>query len=107
MAIIYDLSTLDVLSSGRRWIRSLETVPDSYEGSGIPTWLNWDMAPPLPQGDAFGLAMFGAGFDICVDLLGVQQQTGWAGRWRFDARDAGSYRELGREVAAQLGLLRG
>ena len=65
------------------------------------------MAPPLPQGDAFGLAMFGAGFDICVDLLGVQQQTGWAGRWRFDARDASSYHELGREVAAQLGLLRG
>ena len=53
------------------------------------------------------LAIFGAGFDICVDLLGVQQQTGWAGRWRFDARDASSYHELGREVAAQLGLLRG
>ncbi len=77
----------------------------SYPDHCIPTWLKWDMAPPLPQGDAFGLAIFGAGFDICVDLLGVQQQTGWTGSWRYgDARDATAYRELGREVAAQLGL---
>ena len=76
-----------------------------YPDHCIPTWLKWDMAPPLPQGDAFGLAIFGAGFDICVDLLGVQQQTGWTGSWRYgDARDATAYRELGREVAAQLGL---
>ena len=78
----------------------------SYPDRCIPTWLMWDMARPLPQGDAFGLAIFGSGFDICVDLLGIQQQTGWAGRWRFDARDADSYRELGREVAAQLGVQR-
>ena len=70
----------------------------------IPTWLMWDMARPLPQVDAFGLAIFGSGFDICVDLLGIQRQTGWSGRWRFDARDADSDRDLGRELAAQLGL---
>jgi hypothetical protein len=77
----------------------------SYPDHCIPTWLMWDMAPSLPQGDAFGLAIFGAGFDICVDLLGIRQQTGWAGSWRYgDARDATAYRELGQEVTAQLGL---
>ena len=76
----------------------------SYPDHCIPTWLKWDMAPSVPQGDAFGLAIYGAGFAICVDLLGIQRETGWRGAWRYrHANDDTPYKRLGAEVRAALG----
>ncbi len=75
----------------------------SYPDHCIPTWLMWDMAPAVPQGDAFGLAIYGAGFTICVDLLGIQRETGWRGAWRYGhAHDDDAYKRLGAEVRAAL-----
>ena len=75
----------------------------SYPDHCIPTWLMWDMAPATPQGDAFGLAIYGAGFTICVDLLDIQQETGWRGAWRYGhAHDDTAYKQLGAEVRAAL-----
>ena len=75
----------------------------SYPDHCIPTWLKWDMAPSVPQGDAFGLAIYGAGFAICVDLLGIQRETGWRGAWRYrHANDDTAYKRLGAEVRAAL-----
>ena len=54
----------------------------SYPNRCIPTWLNWDMAPAEAQGDAFGLAIFGAVFHICLDLLGITGRTSWKGGGR-------------------------
>ena len=75
----------------------------SYPDHCIPTWLKWDMAPSVAQGDAFGLAIYGAGFAICVDLLGIQRETGWRGAWRYrHANDDTAYKRLGAEVHAAL-----
>ena len=75
----------------------------SYPDHCIPTWLKWDMAPSVAQGDAFGLAIYGAGFAICVDLLGIQRETGWRGAWRYrHANDDTAYKRLGAEVRAAL-----
>ena len=75
----------------------------SYPDHCIPTWLKWDMAPSVLQGDAFGLAIYGAGFAICVDLLGIQRETGWRGAWRYrHANDDTAYKRLGAEVRAAL-----
>ncbi len=75
----------------------------SYPDHCIPTWLMWDMAPAVPQGDAFGLAIYGAGFTICVDLLSIQRETGWRGAWRYGhAHDDDAYKRLGAEVRAAL-----
>jgi len=75
----------------------------SYPDRCIPTWLKWDMAPTIPQGDAFGLAIFGAGFNICIDLLGIRQETGWTGRWRYRHKlDDSAYRRLGKELTELL-----
>ena len=75
----------------------------SYPDHCIPTWLMWDMAPAVPQGDAFGLAIYGAGFTICVDLLDIRQETGWRGAWRYGhAHDDTAYKRLGAEVRAAL-----
>jgi hypothetical protein len=54
----------------------------SYTDHCIPTWLKWDMAPALPQGDAFGWGIFGAGINICVDMLGIADRVPWTGKWR-------------------------
>ena len=76
---------------------------ESYPDRCIPTWLMWDMAPTVPQGDAFGLAIYGAGFTICVDLLDIRRETGWRGAWRYGhAHDDTAYKRLGAEVRAAL-----
>ena len=44
-----------------------------------------------------------AGFAICVDLLGIQRETGWRGAWRYrHANDDTAYKRLGAEVRAAL-----
>ena len=71
----------------------------SYPDRCIPTWLSWDMAPVEAQADAFGMAIFGAGFSICVDLLGIAVRTGWTGHWRYrHSQDDRQYAALGRKL---------
>ena len=73
----------------------------SYPDRCIPTWLKFDMAPALPQGDAFGLAIFGAGFSICIDMLGIADRTSWKGRDLNTIAD-GPYIALGEKVKSLL-----
>lgn len=75
----------------------------SYPNRCIPTWLNWDMAPAEAQGDAFGLAIFGAGFHICLDLLGITGRTSWKGCWRYRHwHDDRLYISLGQKLKGLL-----
>ena len=71
----------------------------SYPDRCMPTWLRWDMAPPLPQGDVFAWAIFSAGMNICVDLLGIADRVSWTGRWRQrDDFDTTPFVEVGRSL---------
>jgi len=71
----------------------------SFTDRCIPTWLKWDMAPAVPQGDVFGWCIYSAGMDICVDLLGVADRLSWAGRWRQrDQYDTTPFVEVGKSV---------
>jgi hypothetical protein len=74
----------------------------SYRDHCIPTWLQFDMAEKLPQGDAFGIGIFTAGFAICIDMLGIAVATGWPGEWEPEKDQA--YLELGKKVTEALGL---
>ena len=75
----------------------------SYPDRCIPTWLSWDMAPAEAQGDAFGMAIFGAGFSICVDLLGIADRTSWKGHWRYrHGQDDRLYTSLGQKLKGLL-----
>ena len=74
----------------------------SYSKRCIPTWLQFDMAPELPQGDAFGLGIFSAGFSICIDMLGISDTSKWSGDW-VPERDE-SYIDLGKQVSEKLDL---
>lgn len=77
----------------------------SYPDHCIPTWLKFDMAPSLPQGDAFGLAIYGSGFSICIDLLGIAERTGWKRKWRYShSFDASEYLNLGNELKGILSI---
>ena len=77
----------------------------SYLDRCIPTWLKWDMAPAIPQGDAFGWGIFGYGINICVDILGIADRVTWTGKWRQrDEYDTSVYREVGKRVSAWLDL---
>ena len=72
----------------------------SYLDRCIPTWLKWDMAPAVPQGDAFGWGIFGYGINICVDILGIADQTSWTGKWRQrEEYDTSVFIEVGKEIA--------
>ena len=71
----------------------------SYLDCCIPTWLKYDMAPKLPQGDAFGWGIFGYGINICVDILGIADQCAWTGKWRQrEEYDTSVYVEVGKEL---------
>ena len=74
----------------------------SYSDRCIPTWLKFDMARELPQGDAFGLGIFSSGFAICIDMLGIGKETSWSPEWMPQKNDR--YIELGREVSNMLDL---
>src|SRR5690606_32334656 len=50
------------------------------------TWVGFDMAPKLPQGDAMGPGILAAGINVCIDLLGLQGQTPWTGKWQLQER---------------------
>lgn len=71
----------------------------SYSDRCIPTWLSFDMAPEIAQGDAFGLGIYGSGFSICVDLLDVLDETSWQAKWRYKHNnDDSDYVKLGQKV---------
>jgi hypothetical protein len=74
----------------------------SYRDRCIPTWLQFDMAPELPQGDAFGLGIFSSGFSICVDMLGISGVTKWRDDWVPEKDER--YLELGKQVSDALEL---
>jgi hypothetical protein len=65
------------------------------------TWVGFDMAPALPQGDAMGLGLITAGVCTCVELCGLAGATDWQGHRRLTERyDRG----LMDEIAKRLGL---
>jgi len=71
----------------------------SYAGNCIPTWLKWDMAPAVAQGDVFGWCIYSAGMNICVDMLGIADRTSWTGRWRQrDDYDTTPFVEVGKSL---------
>ncbi len=75
--------------------RGLSSFPDRC----VPTWLAWDMAPALPQGDVFGWAIYSAGFNICVDILGIADRVPQSGIWRQrDGYDTTPYIEVGKSL---------
>ena len=70
----------------------------SYTDRCIPTWLDWDMAPVKPQGDAFGWGIFSSGMNICVDMLGIGDRVPWTGKWRQgDQFDTTPFVEVAKE----------
>ena len=74
----------------------------SYLDRCIPTWLKWDMAPAIPQGDAFGWGIYSYGINICVDVLGIQDQVSWTGKWRQrDEYDTSVFTEVGKELTGR------
>ena len=71
----------------------------SFPDRCIPTWLKWDMAPSVPQGDVFGWAIYSAAMNICVDILGVADRVSWNGRWRQrDSYDTTPFVEVGKAL---------
>jgi hypothetical protein len=65
----------------------------------IPTWLKFDMAPALPQGDAFGWGIYSSGINICVDILGIADQVSWTGKWRRrEDYDTSVFVDVGKEL---------
>lgn len=74
----------------------------SYLDRCIPTWLKWDMAPTIPQGDAFGWGIYGSGINICVDILGIADRVPWTGKWRQrDRYDTNVFVEVGKELMSR------
>jgi hypothetical protein len=87
-----------ILESHRQGDRGLSSFPDHC----IPTWLKFDMAPALPQGDAFGWGIYSSGINICVDILGLADRTPWTGKWRRrDDYDTSVFIEVGKELLAE------
>jgi len=71
----------------------------SYTDRCIPTWLKWDMAPAVPQGDVFGWGIYSSGINICVDILGIADQVSWTGQWRQrDQYDTTPFVEVGKKL---------
>jgi hypothetical protein len=84
-----------ILESHRQADRGIS----SYLDRCIPTWLKYDMAPELPQGDAFGWGIYGYGINICVDILAMADQVPWSGKWRQrDEYDTSVYVEVGKSL---------
>jgi len=50
-------------------------LPDSCQQS----WVGFDMAPKLPQGDAMGLGLITSGVSTAVELCGLVGETPWLG----------------------------
>ena len=74
----------------------------SYTNRCIPTWLKWDMAPAVPQGDVFGWSIFVSGMNICVDMLGIADRVSWTGRWRQrDQYDTAPFVAVGSSVLVE------
>ena len=72
----------------------------SYLDRCIPTWLKWDMAPAILQGDAFGWGIYSYGINICVDILGIANQVPWSGKWRQrDEYDTSAFVVVGKELS--------
>jgi len=85
-----------ILESRRQADRGLSSYPNRC----IPTWLDWDMAPAVPQGDVFGWSIFVSGINICVDILGIADQVPWTGKWRQrDQYDTSVFVEVGKEMS--------
>jgi hypothetical protein len=77
----------------------------SYTDKCIPTWLNWDMAPPILQGDAFGWGIYGYGLNICVDILGISDRVSWTGKWRQrEEYDTSIFIEVGKEIENEISI---
>lgn len=84
-----------ILESHRQSDRGIS----SYLDRCIPTWLKYDMAPAVPQGDAFAWGIYGYGINICVDLLEIADQCTWTGRWRQrEEYDTSVYVEVGKDL---------
>jgi len=88
-----------------RLTRILDLFPKPDGGfSFYPTrcmnnWIGFDMAPLLSQSDAIGLGILTYAIAICINLLGLQEQTGWSGTWPVRPRES---EELCRVIREQL-----
>lgn len=75
----------------------------SYTDHCNPTWLKWDMAPPIPQGDAFGWGIYASGLNICVDIIGIADRVSWTGKWRArDIANTTPFVEMGKSLLSKL-----
>lgn len=59
------------------------------------SWIGFDMAPAIRQGDSMGPSVIVPAVTVCVDLLGLHGVTPWPGDWRSDpsGRESGELRE--------------
>ncbi len=69
----------------------------------VTNWIGFDMAPAVPQGDAMGPGILAGGINVCIDLLDIQQETPWTGKWRLrpDKREPDALRE---EILSRLSI---
>ncbi|MFP4026831.1 MAG: hypothetical protein ACLFWL_03480 [Candidatus Brocadiia bacterium] len=51
------------------------------------SWIGFDMAPQLPQGDAMGPGILAGGINVCIDLTDLHDATAWSGVWRMRSLD--------------------
>jgi hypothetical protein len=52
-----------------------------YTDRCAQSWGECDMAPPVSQGDAVALGTYASGINICIDILGIKENTSWSGEW--------------------------
>jgi len=60
----------------------LSYYPDRCQG----TWIGYDMAPEIAQGDAMGPATIAGAVNFCIYILGLADRTGWTGKLRMSER---------------------
>ena len=67
------------------------------------SWIGFDMAPAIPQGDAMGPGVIAPAVNVCVALAGLHDASPWTGEWRMRGSDSGPD-ELREEILALLKL---
>jgi hypothetical protein len=81
-----------VLSVFRQDDGGLSFFPHSCNTS----WIGFDMAPALPQGDVMGIGILSAGINVCIDLAELSDATSWTGVWRMQQPEQAELREAFR-----------
>lgn len=66
-----------------------------------PYWLAFDMAPAICQSDAMAPGIISGAIAICLDILGIGDQTSWTDQW-MQRRDQGPTAEQRADIVKRL-----